>query len=181
VVDPELSDGPTIAELVQQCVDSGLNTRELARRTGGRVSHQRFDDLLHERVVGFPKSADMIEAQAAALGVTTQALLLAYARQLGVDLPRDQPLLAAILPASAKALTVRQARLVVDLIDQMAPSRPVAALDLNDFGLEELREVTRFWQELANRRGAVGPALEAVLSHVMDTIDTAIAAATRES
>ncbi len=180
MIDPDVREGPTISELVQHCVDQGVNTRELARRSEGKVAHQRFEDLRHGKVVGFPRSAEAVEAQARALGVSGHDLLLAYARQLGIYRGDEQPYLASMLPASAKRLTIRQARLLVDLIEQLAPASTATVLDLSRFPLEELRDVTEFWQELGGRRNDASPALAAVMGYVMATIDAAIADATTE-
>jgi hypothetical protein len=176
---PEPDEVPTITELVQRCILRGVNTRELERRSGGRVAHQGFDKLAQGDVLAFPKSAEVIEAQAQALGVDARQVVLGYAKQIGVNVHEDRSLLASMLPASAKRLTVRQSTVLIDLINEMAPAT-VGALDLSGHSVEELRVVTRLWAELDKRRPDAPPALAKTLAFILSAIDAAIENATPE-
>ncbi len=110
VVDPGSGHVPTIAQLVRQKLATGMTLRQLEERSGGSVPYQTFGKISKGEVRGWPKSREVIEGTASALGVDAREVVLSYATQLEIDVSEDRSLLASMLPASTDALTIEQAR-----------------------------------------------------------------------
>lgn len=79
------SDVPTIKDLIRAELDRGKSVRDLEVDSGGRVKFQTFQELSNRPPRQFPKALDTISGMAQALRVDETAVVLAYARGLGVD------------------------------------------------------------------------------------------------
>lgn len=157
VVDPGSGHVPTIAELVRQKLATGLTLRQLEERSGGSVPYQTFGKISKGEVRGWPKSREVIEGTASALGVDAREVVLSYATQFDIDVSEDRSLLASMLPASTVALTIEQAQAVAGLIRAfttpaaaVAPAKPLP-LDIATFTTAERRQVTDLVLELGDR------------------------------
>jgi hypothetical protein len=174
---------PTIAELVRQKLATGLTLRQLEARSGGAVPYQTFGKISKGEVKGWPKSREVIEGTASALGVDAREVVLSYATQFDIDVSEDRSLLASMLPASTAALTIEQAQAVAGLIRAFtAPataSSPLSLpLDISTFTTAERRQITDLVLELGDRSTAATsenrPALAAVLSFLEGVLASAI-------
>ncbi|WP_343466508.1 hypothetical protein AAI421_18400 [Rhodococcus aetherivorans] len=107
---------PTISQLIAAQMDAtGRSFRDLWRASGERVKHQTFQELRSAPPKSWPKNVETIRGMAAALDVTETAIVMAYARSLGVDVVGES-VLAQQLPASAAQLTPAQRNAIVQLI-----------------------------------------------------------------
>lgn len=176
---------PPIAELVRQKLATGLTLRQLEERSGGSVPYQTFGKISKGEVRGWPKSREVIEGTAHALGVDAREVVLSYATQLEIDVSEDRSLLASMLPPSTGTLTIEQAQAVAGLITAFttpttaAPPAPTTPrLDISTFSTAERRQVTDLLLELGERSGSAGmdgsTALAAVLSFLESTLASAI-------
>jgi hypothetical protein len=182
VVDSGSGSVPTIAELVRQKLATGLTLRQLEARSGGAVPYQTFGKISKGEVKGWPKSREVIEGTASALGVDAREVVLSYATQFDIDVSEDRSLLASMLPESTAALTIEQAQAVAGLI--RAFTAPAAAspaslpLDISTFTTAERRQITDLVLELGDRSTAARsenrPALAAVLSFLESVLASAI-------
>jgi hypothetical protein len=183
VVDPGSGHVPTIAQLVRQKLATGVTLRQLEERSGGSVPYQTFGKISKGEVRGWPKSREVIEGTASALGVDAREVVLSYATQLEIDVSEDRSLLASMLPASTDALTIEQAQAVAGLIRAFtvpagaAPLVGVASLDISSFTTVERRQVTDLLLELGERgRVAASEGLTALAS-VLSFLEGALASA----
>ena len=184
VVDPGSGNVPTIAELVRQKLATGLTLRQLEERSGGSVPYQTFGKISKGEVRGWPKSREVIEGTASALGVDPREVVLSYATQFDIDVSEDRSLLASMLPASTGTLTIEQAQAVAGLIRAFtAPTSSTAApqlvpLDISGFTTAERRQVTDLLIELGDRTQAARAegltALASVLAFLESTLASAI-------
>jgi hypothetical protein len=172
---------PTIAELVRQKLATGLTLRQLEARSGGAVPYQTFGKISKGEVKGWPKSREVIEGTASALGVDAREVVLSYATQFDIDVSEDRSLLASMLPASTTALTIEQAQAVAGLIRAFtapATSPPSLPLDISTFTTAERRQITDLVLELGDRstqaRSENRNALGAVLSFLESVLASAI-------
>lgn len=184
VVDPGSGHVPTIAELVRQKLATGLTLRQLEERSGGSVPYQTFGKISKGEVRGWPKSREVIEGTASALGVDPREVVLSYATQFDIDVSEDRSLLASMLPASTATLTIEQAQAVAGLIRAFttptaaASPAQLAPLDISGFSTAERRQVTDLLLELGERtrtaqaEGLTGFA--AVLALLQSTLASAI-------
>ena len=189
MVDPGSGHVPTIAQLVRQKLATGVTLRQLEERSGGSVPYQTFGKISKGDVKGWPKSREVIEGTASALGVDAREVVLSYATQFEIDVSEDRSLLASMLPAATGALTIEQAQAVAALIRAFtatvgaAPTgsaSPVAItpIDISGFTTAERRQVTDLLLEmgdrgrLANSEGSV--ALASVLSFLEAVLASAI-------
>ncbi|MEO7260018.1 MAG: hypothetical protein ABI047_01955 [Jatrophihabitantaceae bacterium] len=160
MVDPDSGHVPTIAELVRQKLATGLTLRQLEERSGGSVPYQTFGKISKGEVRGWPKSREVIEGTASALGVDAREVVLSYATQFDIDVSEDRSLLASMLPASAGALTIEQAQAIAGLIRAFttsavaASSAQLAPMDISAFTTAERRQVTSLVLELGDRSRA---------------------------
>jgi hypothetical protein len=189
MVDPRSGQVPTIAELVRQKLATGLTLRQLEERSGGAVPYQTFGKISKGEVKGWPKSRQVIEGTAHALGVDPREVVLGYATQFDIDVAEDRSLLASMLPASTAALTIEQAQAVASLIRAFTvptavppPAAQLSALDIPAFTTAERRQITDLVLELGDRATAaradgltalasVLAFLEAVLTSAIDEVD----------
>lgn len=113
---PQHQSVPTISELIAAQMDAtGRSYRELSKASGDRVKYQTFQELRTAPPKSWPKSIETIRGMAAALDVSETAIVLGYARSLGVRL-QGESMLAQQLPASAGRLTPAQRNAIVSLI-----------------------------------------------------------------
>jgi hypothetical protein len=151
---------PTIAELVRQKLATGLTLRQLEERSGGSVPYQTFGKISKGAVKGWPKSREVIEGTAHALGVDPREVVLSYAAQFEIDVSEDRSLLASMLPASTGTLTIEQAQAVAELIKAFTAPTAAASLaqapllDISTFTTAERRQVTDLLFELGDRSQA---------------------------
>lgn len=116
----------TITELVKAQMDvTGRSYRDLeaeSERSGHRVKFQTFQELGTVGPKSWPKSVDTIRGLARALGVTEQAIVLAFAKSLGVRLQRSSAL-AQQLPAEADDLGPEMRTAILRVIRAAAQER----------------------------------------------------------
>lgn len=94
---------------------SGRSYEELARNCGGGITSQRLQQIATTVPKAFP-SADTIRGLARGLRVSESVVVLAVAESLGLDVARAVPRLVELLPASATALSDRQAAAIAEVI-----------------------------------------------------------------
>ena len=176
---------PTIAELVRQKLATGVTLRQLEERSGGSVPYQTFGKISKGKVRGWPKSREVIEGTAHALGVDAREVVLSYATQFEIDVSEDRSLLASMLPASTATLTIEQAQAVAGLIKAFtaapaaaSPVQALPSLDISAFTTVERRQATDLLLELGDRSSAASvdglTAFAAVLSFLESTLASAI-------
>jgi hypothetical protein len=172
---------PTIAQLVRQKLATGLTLRQLEERSGGSVPYQTFGKISKGHVKGWPKSREVIEGTASALGVDAREVVLSYATQFQIDVSEDRSLLASMLPTSTGSLTIEQAQAVAGLIRAFtassdAPAR-AGSLDTSGFTTAERRQVTDLLLELGDRSRAAGSEGETALASVLSLLEGVLASA----
>jgi hypothetical protein len=179
---------PTIAELVRQKLATGLTLRQLEERSGGSVPYQTFGKISKGEVRGWPKSREVIEGTAQALGVDAREVVLSYATQFEIDVSEDRSLLAAMLPASTGTLTIEQAQAVAGLIKAFTapsaaalPVRALPLLDISAFTTVERRQVTDLLRELGDRSRAADSEGLTAFAAVLSFLESALASAIRGS
>ncbi len=186
MVDPASEPVPTIEELVRQKLSTGLTLRQLEERSGGSVPYQTFGKISKGEVRGWPKSREVIEGTAHALGVDAREVVLSYATQFQIDVSEDRSLLASMLPASTGRLTIEQAQAVAQLIRAFtAPTAaPTAAaspaqapqVDISALSTVERRQATDLLIELGDRRGAASAEGLTAFAAVLASLERALAA-----
>jgi hypothetical protein len=190
MVDPRSGQVPTIAELVRQKLATGLTLRQLEERSGGSVPYQTFGKISKGDVKGWPKSREVIEGTAHALGVDPREVVLSYATQFDIDVAEDRSLLASMLPATTGELPIEQAQAVASLIQAFTtPARPappsplaqLAALDIVAFSTAERRQVTDLVLELGDRARAAEADHLTALASMLTFLEAALAAALAEA
>lgn len=188
MVDPRSGQVPTIAELVRQKLATGLTLRQLEERSGGSVPYQTFGKISKGDVKGWPKSREVIEGTAHALGVDPREVVLSYATQFDIDVAEDRSLLASMLPATTGDLTIEQAQAVASLIRAFtttparpAPLAPLSALDISAFTTAERRQVTDLVLELGDRARAAEADHLTALASVLTFLEAALTSAIHEA
>jgi hypothetical protein len=187
MVDPRSGQVPTIAELVRQKLATGLTLRQLEERSGGSVPYQTFGKISKGDVKGWPKSRQVIEGTAHALGVDPREVVLSYATQFDIDVAEDRSLLASMLPATTGDLTIEQAQAVANLIRAFTtPARPapltqLAALDIAGFSTAERRQVTDLVLELGDRARAAEADHLTALASMLTFLEAALASAIEQA
>jgi hypothetical protein len=178
---------PTIVELVRQKLATGLTLRQLEERSGGSVAHQTFGKISKGDVRGWPKSREVIEGTAHALGVHAREVVLSYATQFEIDVSEDRSLLASMLPASTGTLTIEQAQAVAALITAFVTPAPAAlrartgSMDISGFTTAERRQVTDLLLELGDRSRAADVEGLTALAAVLSFLESALASAIQGS
>ena len=176
VVDPTSGQVPTIAELVRQKLATGFTLRQLEERSGGSVPYQTFGKISKGEVRGWPKSREVIEGTASALGVDPREVVLSYATQFDIDVSEDRSLLASMLPASAAGLTIEQAQAVAALIQAFTAAPPQRLpLDISRFTTAERRQVTDLVLELGTRAQAAEADQLTALASVLALLESTLA------
>jgi hypothetical protein len=185
VVDPGSGHVPTIAQLVRQKLATGLTLRQLEERSGGSVPYQTFGKISKGDVKGWPKSREVIEGTASALGVDAREVVLSYATQFDIDVSEDRSLLASMLPASAGELTIEQAQAVAGLLRAFATPVEVGAsplpFDISSFTTAERRQVTDLLLELGDRARSASTDNLSALASVLSYLEGVLAAAIGEA
>lgn len=107
---------PTISQLIADQMDvTGRSYRDLWRASGERVKHQTFQELRSAPPKSWPKNVETIRGMAEALDVSETAVVLAYARSLGVEVQAES-MLAQQLPATTRQLGATERNAIVALI-----------------------------------------------------------------
>jgi hypothetical protein len=178
---------PTIAELVRQKLATGLTLRQLEERSGGSVPYQTFAKISKGKVRGWPKSREVIEGTASALGVDAREVVLSYATQFEIDVSEDRSLLASMLPSSAGTLTIEQAQAVAGLIRAFTTPATAASqvrtapVDIAAFTTAERRQVTDLLLELGERSRAADSDGLTALGAVLSALEGALASVVEET
>lgn len=182
MVDPNPGRIPTIAQLVRQKLDTGLTLRQLEERSGGSVPYQTFGKISKGDVKGWPKSREVIEGTASALGVDAREVVLSYATQFRIDVSENRSLLASMLPPSAGALTLAQAEAVAGLIRAFvgpqagsASSAHPSMTELANLSTAERRQVTDLLLELGERGRVAACEGHAALALVLSFLEGTLA------
>jgi hypothetical protein len=186
VVDPGSGHVPTIAQLVRQKLATGLTLRQLEERSGGSVPYQTFGKISKGDVKGWPKSREVIEGTASALGVDAREVVLSYATQFEIDVSEDRSLLASMLPPSTGDLTIEQAQAVAGLIRAFTAPAGMASpgtaspiqgplIDIFSFTTAERRQVTDLLLELGDRGRAADSEALTALASVLSFLEGALA------
>ncbi|MFC9768409.1 hypothetical protein [Rhodococcus jostii] len=114
---------PTISQLIAAQMDAtGRSFRDLWRASGERVKHQTFQELRSGTPKSWPKSVETIRGMAEALDVSETAIVLAFARSLGIEVSAE-PMLAQQLPAASSQLSPAERNAIVALIRAITSER----------------------------------------------------------
>lgn len=176
---------PTISELVRGRLDqvgvSSYTLEDLSGAAGARVSRQQFDLLKDGDISTWPTQPEKIKGYAAALGVDERTVVLAFARQLGLDVEENQSALASMLPRTTERLTTAQSIAVADLVRVFTAQESGLGerLDLHGCSPEELRLILDLWTELTERAETALPGVAKALRLLAHVLDVAIQEAKR--
>lgn len=114
---------PTITQLIADHITTtGRSYRDLAHASGDRVKHQTFQELKTGPPKSWPKSAETIRGIARALGVTERAVVLAFARSLGVDVAGGS-LFAQQLPPGVDDLSPKERKAAIEMLRVLVAQR----------------------------------------------------------
>lgn len=127
---------PSISDLIQEALDAGRSTRQLATDSGHLVKHQTFQDLSKSAPNNFPKEIKTIRGMSLALNVPESTVVLAYAHSLGVDVSIESGL-AARLPKGADSIGIEMQNAVVAVV------RAAVKLAVPIDDLQELEAILR--------------------------------------
>lgn len=186
MVDSGSESVPTIAELVRQKLATGLTLRQLEARSGGAVPYQTFGKISKGEVKGWPKSREVIEGTASALGVDAREVVLSYATQFDIDVSEGRSLLASMLPSETAALTIEQAQAVAGLIRAFTapaatPASAALPLDISAFTTAERRQITDLVLELGDRSRAADSENRTALAAVLSFLEGVLVAAIEQA
>ena len=106
---------PTIRDLIRSALDEGRSVRELERDSGDRVKFQTFQELSNHAPRQFPKDVKTIVGMAQALNVTEAAVVLAYAKGLGVPVDGLDNTFALRLPAGVAEIEPEMQRAIIGM------------------------------------------------------------------
>jgi hypothetical protein len=106
---------PTIRDLIRSAVDEGRSFRELEADSGYRVKFQTFQELANHPPAQFPKKVDTFTGMAQALHVTETAVVLAYAKSLGVQVGGIDNTFALRLPVGVATIEPDMQRAIINM------------------------------------------------------------------
>lgn len=106
---------PSIKELIQDALGAGKTVRELEADSGHRVKYQTFQELSRRAPKQFPKDLKTVAGMAQALRVTETAVVLAYAKGLGIEVTGESAF-AMRLPPGVDQLTREMQDALVKLV-----------------------------------------------------------------
>ena len=155
---------PTITQLIADHITAtGRSYRDLAHASGDRVKHQTFQELKTGPPKSWPKSAETIRGIAQALGVTERAVVLAFARSLGVDVAGGS-LFAQQLPPGVDDLSPKERKAAIEMLRVLVAQRQeIIAADFGSAGqLQADAEVVESPQRPVRRRQQPGPPVHPV-------------------
>lgn len=112
----------------------GRSYPELSRACGGSPSDKRLQQLVRGDIKNFP-DPPTVRALAKGLRVSQEAVLLAAAESLGLDVRSSLPRLVELLPADARRLSEQQAAAIAHLVRTIVDDLP--AEEDPDADLEE--------------------------------------------
>lgn len=101
----------------------GRSYPELSRACGGSPSDKRLQQLVRGEIKNFP-DPPTVRALAKGLRVSQEAVLLAAAESLGLDVRSSLPRLVELLPADARDLTEEQAAAIAHLVRTIVQAEP---------------------------------------------------------
>lgn len=107
-------DVSTIRELILSALDGGQTVRKLAEASGRRVKFQTFQDLANHPPKQFPKDPKTITGMALALRVSETAIVLAYAKSLGITVTTGSNF-SLRLPADVDRLSPEMQDAIINL------------------------------------------------------------------
>ncbi|VFA94734.1 Uncharacterised protein [Nocardia farcinica] len=114
---------PTISQLIADHIAAtGRSYRDLTHASGDRVKHQTFQELKSGPPRSWPKSTETIRGIAQALGLSERAVVLAFARSLGVDV-EGASLFAQQLPPGVDDLTPEERRAAIEMLRVLVAQR----------------------------------------------------------
>lgn len=106
---------PTIRDLIRSAVDEGRSFRDLEADSGYRVKFQTFQELANHPPAQFPKKVDTITGMAQSLHVTETAVVLAYAKSLGIPVGGVDNTFALRLPAGVATIEPEMQRAIINM------------------------------------------------------------------
>lgn len=122
---------PTLAELIAE-KRGNFSYRELEVRSGGVITHQRWQQLgTGSRVKEFSEPTTL-KAMARALDVDEVLIVLAMAKSIGINVESGaggRSILAQMLPRSTHRLTVAQRNAVANLVRAITEPEPFESVD----------------------------------------------------
>jgi hypothetical protein len=96
---------PTIRDLIRAATDDeGRTFRQLEQDSGYLVKFQTFQDLANNAPKEFPKKTSTITGMAQALRITEAAVVLAYAKGLGIPIEGLTNTFALRLPSGVSTI-----------------------------------------------------------------------------
>lgn len=101
----------------------GRSYPELSRACGGSPSDKRLQQLVRGDIKNFP-DPPTVRALAKGLRVSQEAVLLAAAESLGLDVRSSLPRLVELLPADARRLSEQQAAAIAHLVRTIVDDLP---------------------------------------------------------
>lgn len=115
---------PTIRDLIRAELDRGKSVRDLEIDSGGVVKFQTFQELSNRPPRQFPKSVETIRGMARALRLDETAVVLAYAKGLGIDI-RAGSTFALRLPPDVDRMPPQMQNALIAVV--RAASEPAAS------------------------------------------------------
>ena len=107
---------PTIRDLIRSALDEGRSFRDLEQDSGYRVKSQAFHDLVKHAPKQFPKETKTITGMAQALNISEAAVVLAYAKSLGVAVDGIGNTFALRLPADVATIEPDMQNALISMI-----------------------------------------------------------------
>lgn len=107
---------PTIRDLIRAAFDEGRSVRDLEQDSGYLVKYQTFQELGTNSPRQFPKETKTITGMAQALNVTETAVVLAYARGLGVPVEAGSNTFALRLPPDVATIEPDMQNALISMI-----------------------------------------------------------------
>lgn len=124
---PNTDSVPCIRDLIRDAVDSGRSYRDLEQDSGYRVKFQTFQELANHDPRQFPKDVKTIAGMAQALHVTEAAIVLAYAKGLGVPVDGLNNTFALRLPADISSVEPEMQNAIINMARAAVRHRRIEA------------------------------------------------------
>ncbi|OBK92608.1 hypothetical protein A5646_03255 [Mycobacterium sp. 1245499.0] len=106
---------PTIRDLIRSALDSGRSVRDLEQDSGYRVKFQTFQELANHAPRQFPKEIKTITGMAQALNVSETAVVLAYAKGLGIPVEGLNNTFALRLPPDVNSIEPEMQNAIINM------------------------------------------------------------------
>lgn len=124
---PKTDPVPTIRDLIRSALDSGRSVRDLEQDSGYRVKFQTFQELANHAPRQFPKETKTITGMAQALNVTEAAVVLAYAKGLGISVDGINNTFALRLPAGIASVEPEMQNAIINMARAAVKQRRIQA------------------------------------------------------